>query len=301
MDDSTLVPRVDENAHPHTDLTTSETRSNTTSLRQTETTPFTTQAPPGGMSLVWEGFTGKGVSDRTKEILMGSWTTGTKSQYAVYLQKWEIFCRGRNENPFKPPISLVLDFLTELFDGGRGYSAINTARSALSTIVTLPGDYSVGTHPLVRRFMRGVFQVKPTKPRYDETWDTSIVLNYLESLDPVADLTLKDLTQKLVMLTLLVTGQRGQTIHLMDLDHMKQGPQTYSFLICERIKTSGPRRKQPELVLSTFKENDKLCVIKTLKEYIKRTKDLRNNSKLFITCIKPHKEASRDTISGRKM
>ena len=191
----------------------------------------------------------------------------------------------------------VLDFLTELYDSGLGYSALNTARSALSTIVNLPGEHTVGSHPLICRFLKGVFKVRPTLPRYEQTWDTSVVLDYLETLHPVATLSLKDLTLKLVMLTLLVTGQRGQTIHLMDLDYMKQGKQSYTFVIQERIKTTRPGRKQPKLVLTEFRKNSKLCVVKTLQEYIKRTKDIRNSSRLFITYIKPHKEASRDTIS----
>ena len=46
-----------------------------------------------------------------------------------------------------------------------------------------------------------------------------------------------------------------------------------------------------------FKDNPKLCVALVLKEYLKRTKTLRNSSSLFITFIRPYKPVSRDTIS----
>ena len=49
---------------------------------------------------------------------------------------------------------------------------------------------------------------------YKEIWDVQVVLNHLGTFHPVDTLTLKQLTYKLVMLLLLVTGQRSQTIHL---------------------------------------------------------------------------------------
>lgn len=111
----------------------------------------------------------------------------------------------------------IIEFLTELFHSDVGYSGINTARSALATCVTIPGTIPLGKHPDIARFVKGVFQLKPSLPRYQGTWDVSIVLDYLETLYPHQNLSLKELTLKLVMLTALVTGQRGQSIHLMDL------------------------------------------------------------------------------------
>lgn len=53
------------------------------------------------------------------------------------------------------------------------------------------------------------FQEKPPRPKYTEIWDASIVLIYLQSLSPVDTLSLKELTLKLVVLILLVSGKRG--------------------------------------------------------------------------------------------
>ena len=66
---------------------------------------------------------------------------------------------------FSPPVEEVLHFLTELFEANCGYSALNTARSTMSTFIVLPGNISVGTHPLDTRFMKGVFQSRPTFPK----------------------------------------------------------------------------------------------------------------------------------------
>lgn len=44
---------------------------------------------------------------------------------------------------------------------------------------------SIWTHPLVRRFVRGVFILRPALPCYNITWDVHIVLEYFNSLSPV--------------------------------------------------------------------------------------------------------------------
>ena len=62
---------------------------------------------------------------------------------------------------------------------------------ALSTFIVLPGNIYVGNHPLVTRFMRGVFQSRPTFPKYTEIWDVNVVLSHLKILSPVAKLSLQ--------------------------------------------------------------------------------------------------------------
>ena len=79
---------------------------------------------------------------------------------------------------------------------------------------------SIGNHPLVVRFLKGVFNLRPPVPRYKEVWDVSIVLRFLKTLSPVSSLSLKNLNLKLVMLLSLVTAQRGQTLHLLDVNLM---------------------------------------------------------------------------------
>ena len=54
------------------------------------------------------------------------------------------------------PSSSCGTFLTKLFDEGLGYSAINTARSAISA-VTL---WVVGSHPQITWFLKGVFELQ---------------------------------------------------------------------------------------------------------------------------------------------
>ena len=46
-----------------------------------------------------------------------------------------------------------------LHSQGLSYSSINTARSALSSILKLDNCDNFGTHPLVTRFMKGIYEL----------------------------------------------------------------------------------------------------------------------------------------------
>ena len=106
----------------------------------------------------------------------------TRNQYGVHLKKWKQFCSERNIDSHDISVNNVLKFLTLLYESGLGYSSINTARSALSSLdrgSTCP----VGNHPLICRFMRGVYISRPTQSRYTVVWDVKVVLDYFRQLE----------------------------------------------------------------------------------------------------------------------
>ena len=55
---------------------------------------------------------------------------------------------------------------------------MNTARSALSAIILPTDNVNIGSHPIVSRFMKGIFKNNPPMPRYRTTWDVTLVLSY---------------------------------------------------------------------------------------------------------------------------
>jgi hypothetical protein len=124
-------------------------------------------------------------------------------------------------DPLNPSIEQGIEFLTTLFDAELGYSSINTARSALSSILPMYEGRKFGEHPLVTRFLKGIFELKLALPRYPEIWDVQIVLDHLQSYKPGEELFLKELTLKLTMLLCLLTAQRCQTIHLIDVNDIQ--------------------------------------------------------------------------------
>ena len=146
--------------------------------------------------------------------------------------------------------------------------------------------------------MKGAYKGSLSTPQYQSTWDVQPVLTDISFLKPPEKLDLKTLTVKLVMLMSLVTAQRGPSLHNLDIDSMKEVPDGFESLLTEYIKQSRPSYKVPSVVLKAFPADSSLCVVNYFREYLKCTKPLRGlETKLFISCIKPYKQVSRETIS----
>ena len=228
-------------------------------------------------------------------MLMKGWRPSTLKQYQVYLNKWLNYCEDKTLNPMIRDTLQVLEFLRHLFKQGYGYSALNTARCALSTIFDEP---PIGDTPLISRFMRGVYHSRPNLPRYSCTWDVSTVLNYLKNVAPVKYLSLYQLSLKLVTIMALVTGQRLQTLKALDLDYCSISKDTITFNIMTLLKHSTPANKTSNVItFEAYAEDKRLCPVFLLRHYFKRTELLRSGSQLLINHQKPHKAVSKDTIS----
>ena len=192
----------------------------------------------------------------------------------------------------------VLIFLRTLYDHGLGYSAIHNARCALSAVGTVE-NFSVGKHPLVCRFLAGVENSRPPLPRYNSTWDLDIVLTHLEEKEPLRSLRLLDLTMKLAMLLSLVTGKRGQNLHLLDTKHMVRTGDVFTFMLQKPVKNfrKGRDKNLQKVTVRPFRENSKICPVTVLKEYMRRTAHVRTTSMLFVKSYKPFSRVTRATIS----
>ena len=183
---------------------------------------------------------------------------------------------SKHKDPVYSTAIDVVNFLQTLMDNNRGFSAIGTARSALASIVTLKCGTPVGSHPLVKNFTQGVFNLKPPTPRYVDIWDPETVLKFIKSWSPAKSLSLTKLVKKLYVLILLVTGQRGQILQALTIDNMSVGKNAYTFKIENKDVKQGRRGYKPEpLILRTFPADKRLCVYHYLTVYLKRTLDIR--------------------------
>ena len=100
-----------------------------------------------------------GIHGQTADIILPGGHQTIK-QYRFYIKKWLQFSNTRQIDPFKPPINNVLESLTELFSSGFGYSTINVAYSALSSVVAFQGNDIICENKLIKRFLKGVFNKK---------------------------------------------------------------------------------------------------------------------------------------------
>ena len=84
-------------------------------------------------------------------------------------------------------------------------------------MLTWSKDKAIGEHTIISKFLKGVFNLRPSLPKSSVTWDTRNVLEFLRSWYPLKHLSLFQLSIKTVLLMLLISGQRGQTIWVLKI------------------------------------------------------------------------------------
>ena len=232
-----LVSEADESfsRHAQTDIVTSKQAQSTTSHGG--------QSETNCMQVIGESLTKQGIFAEATKIIRKSWREGTSKQYHSYYKKWLDFCHKEQISTVLPSLAQVIEFLLALFNNGLSYSSFNTARSALSSILTSIDGIPVGQHPLVIRFLKEVFESRPAMLRYTAVWDVKQVLDYLKTLSPVNEISLKSLLLKLTMLLALVTAQRGQSLLFLNVDSMIDSGSSIVFRLQEYVKQSKPGSK----------------------------------------------------------
>ena len=187
--------------------------------------------------------------------------------------------------------------MNDLFQKGLSYSLINTAKSAIADYVNFAPYRNISDHPTMKAFTKGVYNIRPPKPKLSTVWEVKVMFNYIETLGPNEMLSDKDLNKKLLILLLLLGGQRINTIHAFHINHMIQSTNAISFIPQFPLK----HNRSQTLDLFTYRAypiNELLCVMKTIEEYLKRRVLWVNTdvTKLFITHGKPRKAATIDTL-----
>lgn len=241
----------------------------------------------------------KGLDVTSAEVNMGSWAPATKKQYNSYLEKWTIFCVENRVNPRKPSIIEIMRYLTWLsVSKGMSYSAINTARSALSAYVQPFGIFTAGSHPEIRRHVKGINRKNPTPARIMITWDVNTVFIMLKKWAPLSSLSLTKLTFKCVMLLALVLAQRAQTLAYMKLSGLTWLDEKVLIGMEELLKHNRQGQPLEIFQVSRFNKDKRLCPVRTLKEYLKATKKRRGGSNhVWISLSKPYHGVGTETIS----
>ena len=222
----------------------------------------------------------------TVSLVLDAWRPSTKKVYSMYLRKWMTFCVLKGIEVLKPTVQQVCMFLKNLSLQGLGYGALNAARSALATV--LP---PMEGHPM------GAYERNPPQPKYKLFWDVNKVFDLLKRWGPNKNLTLKELALKLTILLLLVTSQRGQTILGLSLEGLELNKLAV-FRLGKLLKHNRLGDALDSIILKPFEACHRLCVLQTLKAYIRRTEKLRKGEKqLLVSFAAPHKAISRDTLA----
>ena len=295
MEDSAMVSNSVKYVGSQTNSTSTESRFASASAFQRGTS--SSDHETSRLAVVSQHLSDKGISDEAAELILASWRTGTEQQYSGAWRQWVSWCDKRKSNPLSASIGTVSQFLTSLYASGLSYSTVNTYRSAIS-MTHLPIDgVPVGSHYLIKRLMKGIFNKRPPVPRYVISWPVEKVLRYLKIMPGYDQISLKLLTWKTAILIALVSADRGDAIAALSTEYMIKDSEGYHFLVSKPTKCTRPGRGIKQIDLPKFTKDRRICVVYCLDKYLRATKRLRVDKQLFISYVKPHRSVTRTSIA----
>ena len=135
-------------------------------------------------------------NNTTEKILEASLRLSTHCKYNNYIKQWTSY----SKNIGCIEVSHVLDFLSGMFDKGHAYSRINCAKCAIVTNDHIPPYNSMNKNPLINKYITGVLNLRPPRPKLSFVWDINVLFWYFEQQGDKNLLSDKLLTQKLLIL-----------------------------------------------------------------------------------------------------
>ena len=171
---------------------------------------------------------------------MSSWRRNTLKKYNTYIKQQIEFCEKSNRDFQNATIKDGLDFLTNLFEHKKNYSTISCARSVLSLFINTGNNVEFGKQQIVQKYMKGVFHLQPSLPKYAFAWDVRKLLDYYRSQSNNNELDLKALTFKTTTLLTLLLCQRAQTAYSLDLKFTKVEEDQIQIAFSSFLKQTRP-------------------------------------------------------------
>ena len=295
-----LVPPDTEGSDQLPDLVTTNSGDHHQPRRPSSSNEDGRPPAPSRMACVRRSCSAEKLSDRVINIIRSSWRQSTEAAYSSAWKLWACWCAERHIDPFSAPLKEILKFLSDQFEMGKQYRMINSIQSAISMTLEEIDGSRIGQHPLVSRFLKGVFNQRPPTPKYGATWDVDIVLQYFRTMPKNEDLSFQTLSHKLAMLLALANADRCSDLAALDLDYVRPQINGIKFIIPGLTKT---RRSGPplEAFYPYFTEEPQLCPVKTFEHYQERSQKLRTSKQgtrnpLFVSVRKPYKPVKAATI-----
>lgn len=183
----------------------------------------------------------EGIPKEATDILLSAQCRSTNGQYKSCWAKWCCWCHQQQADNFRPALSNLVYFLTELFDQGKQCSTINTYRSAISSTVPPLDGTPLGQHKVVCSFMKGYSIRDHRNPVILALGKFLWLLACSRSgVLTVTSVKLKRLSRKCAMLLALTSAKRQSDLRALDLASVQFLPEDVEFRIPGLTKTRAP-------------------------------------------------------------
>ena len=162
-------------------------------------------------------------------------------------------------------------------------------------MVTLREYTTLSDHRLVKRFIKGVYHLRPLKPKYSSIWDADILLRYWQQREDNSQLNLLEISKKVT--TLLVLLHRISTIATFDISLITMSNDTCIFYLYELLKRDRQGKPRDKTIYKKF-ENSKLCPMAATKKYLKRRTEYNAaHTEFLFTTLRPNGPPHKDTLA----
>ena len=226
----TMVSRASKNVCKKCTTCTSSQRPTERSCRKVEATRNAEFTATGSLDNLRQKLLAEGILERVSNLITNNRKTSSIKHYESSWKKWCGCCSERKISPTRLSINYVLYFLAELFEKWFEYRTIGTHRSAVSVFYDPIGNIGVGKHRRVSALMLGIFNKRPTQPKYPDIfiWIPDILL-----------------TLKVSMLLALLSASKASEITSSRVDYLKKYSSVYTFAIPHLTKTKSEGHKTP--------------------------------------------------------
>ena len=138
--------------------------------------------------------------------------SNTKKTYTSRINAFSDYCADIGCSPRSAPVEVITNFLALLSNTlGYSYSSVAGYRSAISKFHSGIDSTSVGRAKPIVSVTRAAFLHNPPLPRYTNIWNVNQLLEYLETLSPLDELSDIDLSMKTYALFAVLSISRASS------------------------------------------------------------------------------------------
>ena len=123
----------------------------------------------------------------------------------------------------------------------------------------LPPYLSILEHPQSIKYFKGVYNLRRPTQKITFVWDVKTLFDYLNHKGENDQLSDKSLTQKLLILLLLLGGQRMNTVYFFTVDRMKVSDIGVTFSPDHVLKHSKPGTKLDSFHYRAYHNKNVMC------------------------------------------
>ena len=238
----------------------SSTKHPSITIQSRSATSTTSENETAGSSFISKSLRHPNIPPEITDVILELWRPTTTSRYESVLRRWYSFAISRNENPYSPEVTAVLAFLHGMYRYGCLYSGLCAARSALSSSITAKGYLKLSDHPLISRYLKGLYNRHPPLPKYVDIWDLTLLLKYYEQKENNDCLEFKELVKKTVILFIILGVRKKQALFTLSVDNIVLKENKFILLPSKTMKHTKANRPLQPLIYHHYPENEKLCI-----------------------------------------